>query len=69
MLYTPSDKILVLGDGDCSFSRALVQLFITGDGTSGSEEGGRNVTCTTFDDEKTLLAKYDTAKDNVQAVC
>jgi hypothetical protein len=68
MLYKPSERILVLGDGDCSFSRSLVQLFSTGDSANESGEGGCHVTCTTFDDEKTLLQKYGTAQDHVQVV-
>ena len=50
-----------MGDGNCSFSRALAELY--------GESDASHLTCTTYDDKETLETKYDCAAGHIQAVC
>ncbi|KNC76546.1 hypothetical protein SARC_10959, partial [Sphaeroforma arctica JP610] len=47
-LYNVNDEILLVGEGNCSFSRALVEKFEVGD----------KITCTTYDTYDVLKTKY-----------
>ena len=57
--YGVDQRILVLGDGDFSFSRGLVS-HLGGD--------GRNIVATSYDSHAEVLAKYPQAKDVLRAV-
>eukprot|EP00124_Ichthyophonus_hoferi_P003940 Ihof_evm5s383 gene=Ihof_evmTU5s383 len=57
-LYREGDRILVVGDGNCSFSSSLAENF----------ECGPTLLCTTYDDEETLHKKYPDAQDNIKTV-
>ncbi|KAG7382316.1 E3 ubiquitin-protein ligase bre1 [Phytophthora pseudosyringae] len=57
-LYAPEDAVLVLGDGDFSFSRGLVKHRGT----------GRGVVATSFDSESQVHSKYPNAQECVAAV-
>eukprot|EP00644_Phytophthora_capsici_P000007 jgi/Phyca11/99784/e_gw1.4.911.1 len=57
-LYAPEDPVLVLGDGDFSFSRGLVKHRGT----------GRGVFATSFDSEKQVHSKYPNAQECIAAV-
>ena len=54
--YTRDQKILVVGDGDFSFSHGLVK-----------HRGGQGagLTLTSYDSSPQVLGKYKTAKDNL----
>jgi hypothetical protein len=54
--YKPSDKILLVGEGNFSFARSLVEHF-------GIYE---NLIATCYDDKRTLLEKYGDAKENIR---
>ena len=56
MSFTSTERILVVGDGDFSFSRGLVTHLGTGD----------NLVLTSFDTGKQLTEKYPHAKANVE---
>lgn len=57
--YGIDQRILVLGDGDFSFSRGLLS-HLGGDGS--------NVTCTSYDSATEVVSKYPGAKDILRAV-
>ncbi|KAL3666616.1 hypothetical protein V7S43_008239 [Phytophthora oleae] len=57
-LYAPEDPVLVLGDGDFSFSRGLVKHRGT----------GRGVFATSFDSEKQVHSKYPNAQECIATV-
>ncbi|KAH7479537.1 25S rRNA (uridine-N(3))-methyltransferase [Phytophthora ramorum] len=57
-LYAPEDDVLVLGDGDFSFSRGLVKHRGTGHG----------VLATSFDSESSVHNKYPNAHECIAAV-
>ncbi len=56
MSFSSTDRILVVGDGDFSFSRGLVTHLGSGD----------NLVLTSFDTAKQLAEKYPHAKANVE---
>eukprot|EP01134_Creolimax_fragrantissima_P002049 CFRG2049T1 len=53
-LYSEKDEILLVGEGNCSFSRSLVDKFGVGD----------KITCTTFDTHDLLKKKYGEEVDD-----
>ncbi|KAI9025981.1 hypothetical protein CLU79DRAFT_682849, partial [Phycomyces nitens] len=56
--YTSSDKILLVGEGNFSFARALAEKYLT--------EGSENMVATCFDSEEIVFKKYgEEVKDNV----
>lgn len=57
-MYAPEDTVLVLGDGDFSFSRGLVKHRGTGCG----------VLATSFDSENDVCSKYPNAREYIAAV-
>lgn len=57
-LYAAQDEVLVLGDGDFSFSRGLVKHRGT----------GRGVIATSFDSESQVRSKYPNAEECINAV-
>ncbi|POM61157.1 Ribosome biogenesis protein [Phytophthora palmivora] len=57
-LYAPDDAVLVLGDGDFSFSRGLVKHRGT----------GRGMLATSFDSESKVQSKYSNAQECIAAV-
>ncbi|GMF19219.1 unnamed protein product [Phytophthora lilii] len=57
-LYAAEDDVLVLGDGDFSFSRGLVKHRGT----------GRGVLATSFDSESQVRSKYPNAQECIAAV-
>lgn len=59
-LYSPSQRILLLGEGDFSFAAALCV-------TWGSQATGAFL-ATAYDDEATCCAKYVAARDNVDMI-
>jgi 25S rRNA (uracil2634-N3)-methyltransferase len=59
--FTSSDKILLLGEGNFSFAKALSENYL--------EEGSEGMTATCFDSEEVLYTKYgDEAKDNLEYI-
>ncbi|KAE9004230.1 hypothetical protein PF011_g12542 [Phytophthora fragariae] len=57
-LYTAEDDVLVLGDGDFSYSRGLVKHHGT----------GRGLLATSFDSESQVHSKYPNAQECIAAV-
>lgn len=58
--YEFNDKILLVGEGNFSFARSLVESVV---------HGGDNVIATCFDTEEVLNQKYeDESKDNIQVI-
>ncbi|KAI7861699.1 hypothetical protein BDF14DRAFT_1865770 [Spinellus fusiger] len=56
--YTSKDRILLIGEGNFSFARALSEKYLT--------EGSERLVATCFDSEKTLYEKYgEEVKDNI----
>lgn len=55
--YSNHHRILVVGDGDLSFSLALA-----------TELGGQNLTATTYDSKSEVYSKYDNARGIVNAL-
>ncbi|KAL0073910.1 hypothetical protein J3Q64DRAFT_1696282 [Phycomyces blakesleeanus] len=56
--YTSADKILLIGEGNFSFARALSEKYLT--------EGSENMVATCFDSEEVVFKKYgEEVKDNV----
>eukprot|EP00123_Amoebidium_parasiticum_P006041 comp17102_c0_seq1/m.15861 comp17102_c0_seq1/g.15861 ORF comp17102_c0_seq1/g.15861 comp17102_c0_seq1/m.15861 type:complete len:315 (-) comp17102_c0_seq1:476-1420(-) len=58
ILYRMEQRVLVVGDGNCSFSRALAEHFGC----------GPTLVCTTYDDEKTMNEKYEDAAEHVKTI-
>ncbi|KAI8380955.1 uncharacterized protein BYT42DRAFT_593034 [Radiomyces spectabilis] len=59
--YSSADKILLIGEGNFSFARSLVDHYLT--------EGSEQLFATCYDTEAVLYEKYgDEAKDNIEAV-
>ncbi|KAJ2960343.1 hypothetical protein NQZ79_g4336 [Umbelopsis isabellina] len=58
--YEFNDKILLVGEGNFSFARSLVESVV---------HGGDNVIATCYDSEEVLNQKYeDESKDNIQVI-
>ncbi|RLN95093.1 hypothetical protein BBJ28_00000115 [Nothophytophthora sp. Chile5] len=57
-LYAAQDDVLVVGDGDFSFSRGLVK----------HRGGGRGLFATSFDSETQVRAKYPNAQECIAAI-
>jgi 25S rRNA (uracil2634-N3)-methyltransferase len=58
--YEFSDKILLVGEGNFSFARSLVENII---------HSGENVVATCYDSEEVLYEKYeDEAKENIDVI-
>ncbi|KAI8881633.1 hypothetical protein K501DRAFT_222565 [Backusella circina FSU 941] len=59
--FTSRDKILLLGEGNFSFAKALADNYM--------DEGPENMTATCFDSEDVLYKKYgDEAKENIEYI-
>ncbi|KAG2412671.1 hypothetical protein HFD88_010228 [Aspergillus terreus] len=56
--FAKRDRILLVGEGDFSFARSLVE-----------HHGCRHVLATCYDAQDTLYAKYPQAEGNVRAIC
>nr|CCA15733.1 conserved hypothetical protein [Albugo laibachii Nc14] len=56
--YTKGSSILIVGDGDFSFSKALLSIC----------ECGQRLIATSFDDEKAVFEKYANAKSCIQYI-
>lgn len=52
--FDPNERILLIGDGDLSFARSIVE-----------HHGAADVLATCYDDRDTLLQKYPQAADNI----
>ncbi|KAI8058479.1 hypothetical protein BDF22DRAFT_666084, partial [Syncephalis plumigaleata] len=60
-LYTENDTILLVGEGNFSFARSLVEHHLSGQGSQ--------LVATAYDDEETAKTKYDKEVDaNTEAV-
>ena len=57
--YSQDQKILVVGDGDFSFSQGLVRHL---------KGRGSGLTLTSYDSAQQVLGKYKTAKSNIEKV-
>jgi 25S rRNA (uracil2634-N3)-methyltransferase len=58
--YEFSDKILLVGEGNFSFARSLVESVV---------HGGENIIATCYDEEEVLYKKYEgEAKENIQVI-
>ncbi|KAF8346854.1 hypothetical protein F5887DRAFT_1060931 [Amanita rubescens] len=72
--FRATDKVLLIGEGDFSFTRALVRLWKdeAADGNGGSSASAlmppTNITATAYDSEEDCYAKYPGAKAIVEEV-
>ncbi|KAK2464736.1 hypothetical protein APHAL10511_003154 [Amanita phalloides] len=72
--FRPIDKVLLIGEGNFSFTRALVRLY--DDEAAGGSGGSStavfmpptNITATAYDSEEDCYAKYPDAKEIVEQV-
>jgi 25S rRNA (uracil2634-N3)-methyltransferase len=55
--FLPCNQILLIGEGDLSFARSLVE-----------SHGCKHVTATVFEPREELEAKYPHVKDNIKAI-
>ncbi|KAI8979035.1 hypothetical protein BDB01DRAFT_725714 [Pilobolus umbonatus] len=59
--YGPEDRLLLLGEGNFSFARSLLENYVM--------EGAERMIATCFDSEEVLYEKYgDEAKENIEVI-